>query len=511
VQREFQSVSVSGTPNKTLQPRVGTITFTGLTPITTVVTITVTQPVVQTTMSVQPNGLNFAISGSTVTSPQPITITFSGPAQPAWTATAGGPNIKVSPTSGIGNAVLQVSVTPGLGQYVTIEAPGISSSAGIPVRIFNVTNGAPFGSFDTPADNTTGVAGAIPVTGWALDNIGVTKVDIWREPVGSETPGTLVYVGDGTFIAGVRSDLPPKYPNIPLNERGGWGYMLLTNFLPNNNGGTGGLGNGTYKLHAIAHNQAGMTTDLGTKTIIVDNAHASKPFGTIDTPAQGGTASGNAYVNFGWAVTQNPYMIPIDGSTINVYLDGVAVGHPTYNQFRSDIATLFPGLANSNGAVGFYYIDTTSLANGLHNISWSVVDNQGRGDGIGSRYFNVLNSGGAAAPLQTSLSSAPLKGTTPQLKLDDDGVLRVEIGELERIELDLGASSGGLLINREERSLPIGSTLKGGVFYWQAGLGFFGDYDLIFRRPGLSDLHARITVRPKRFGPTPTRSGSRDQ
>ena len=503
-------VEVSAGPNLGLSPRVATITFQGIDPPATV-TVTVTQPVAATTMSVQPYGLNFGMSGSTVTGPQQITITFNGPARPAWTATADGPNIKVSPSSGVGNAVLQVSVTPGFGQYVTIAAPSISSSVGISVHIFSVANGAPFGSFDTPADNTTGVAGAIPVTGWALDNIGVTKVDIWREPVASETPGALVYVGDGTFVAGVRSDLPPKYPNTPLNERGGWGYMLLTNFLPNNNGGTGGLGNGTYKLHAMAHNQAGLTTDLGTKTIVVDNAHASKPFGTIDTPAQGATASGNAYVNFGWAVTQNPYMIPIDGSTINVYLDGVAVGHPTYNQFRSDIATLFPGLANSNGAVGFYYIDTTTLANGLHNISWSVVDNQGRGDGIGSRYFNVLNSGGAATPLQTSLSSGPLNGTTLQLKPDDDGVLRVEIEELERIELDLGANSGGLLINGEQRSLPIGSTLKGGIFYWQAGLGFFGDYDLVFRRPGLSDLPTRITVKPKRFQSTPTRSGSLDQ
>src|SRR5262249_5616768 len=38
------------------------------------------------------------------------------------------------------------------------------------------------GSFDTPVNNTTGIAGSIAVTGWALDPIEVTKVDIWREP-----------------------------------------------------------------------------------------------------------------------------------------------------------------------------------------------------------------------------------------------------------------------------------------------------------------------------------------
>jgi hypothetical protein len=77
--------------------------------------------------------------------------------------------------------------------------------------------------------------------------------------------------------------------------------MLLTNFLPNN-GGSPGPGNGTYRLHAIATNKAGQSFDLGTRSITVDNAHAAKPFGTIDTPVQGGTASGNAFVNFGWAM-----------------------------------------------------------------------------------------------------------------------------------------------------------------------------------------------------------------
>ena len=36
-------------------------------------------------------------------------------------------------------------------------------------------------------------------------------------------------------------------------------------------------------------------------------------------------------------------------------------------------------------------LDTTSLANGIHTIAWSVTDNQGRADGIGSRYFWVQN------------------------------------------------------------------------------------------------------------------------
>src|SRR2546430_6548512 len=95
---------------------------------------------------------------------------------------------------------------------------------------------------------------------------------------------------------------PPRSTLFPYTTL----YQLLTSLLPNN-GGSAGIGNGTYNLHAIAHNTAGVAFDLGTRTITADNAHAAKPFGTIDTPGQGSTISGNAFVNFGWALTQNPF------------------------------------------------------------------------------------------------------------------------------------------------------------------------------------------------------------
>src|SRR5260370_5829499 len=278
-------------------------------------------------------------------------------------------------------------------RLLTVTAAGaISSPETMQVNVAVVTRALPFGSFDTPITNTTGVVGAIPVTGWALDNIEVTRVDVLREPVVGEPQSTLVFIGTAVFSADARPDVAAMFPALPFQYRAGWGYQMLTNFLPNASG-SGPSGNGTYKLHAIAFNKAGNQQDLGTKTIVVDNAHAAKPFGTIDTPSQGGTISGAAFINFGWALTPQPAMIPLDGSTITVVLDGALMGHPVYNNFRSDIASLFPGYANSGGAVGYYYVDTTKLANGVHTISWNAYDNQGRGEGLGSRYFNVFNAG----------------------------------------------------------------------------------------------------------------------
>jgi hypothetical protein len=462
------------------------------------------------------SSLNFGITSdrSLVTSPQTVTATFAATSPVNWTAQGDPPAFLASPYSGVANASLQVSAF-GIPMCsipfpceITITATSATDApiqAFVLVNVASATIGPSYGSFDTPRDNATNLSGSIAVTGWALDSIEVTNVDLWREPMSGEAVQSngLVYLGDAVFAPDARPDVESVYPRAPLNYRAGWGYLLLTNLLPNG-------GNGTFRLHAIAHNKAGIAADLGAHTISVDNTHASKPFGSIDTPAPNDTISGNSYVNFGWALTENPYAIPIDGSTITVILDGVAVGHPTYNQYRSDIANLFPGLANSNGAIGFFYLDTTTLANGVHTVSWNVFDNVGRGDGIGSRYFTVENRGTLAAP---DVVDEPVAASTddsatarvgflqPQaLPRASGGAYIVEMEELDRVEVRIGAREGHLLVAGERRPLPIGSTLRGGVFYWQAGPGFLGEYELVFDRPDAAQVSVRVMIHPKSYG-----------
>ena len=246
------------------------------------------------------------------------------------------------------------------------------------------TSTAPFGVFDTPAANAV-VSGEIGVTGWAVDDIGIAGVDIFRSPLSGETAQAngLVFLGGATLVAGARDDVQAASRPVRMSQKAGWGYMLLTNMLP-------GGGNGRFTLHAFARDVDGHSTLLGSRAITATNAAARLPFGTIDTPMQGETVSGTI-VNFGWALTPNPNTIPTDGSTIGVYVDGILLGHPVYSNFRSDIAELFPGLKNTGGAVGYFMLDTTLLTNGVHTIAWGVVDDAGNAQGIGSRYFTVNN------------------------------------------------------------------------------------------------------------------------
>jgi len=480
------------------------------------------------TLTVNRTRLNFGYSGSLITSPQTVTVNISGGLNVGWAVASDRPNVTVSPATGTGSGTFQVTAGPPsgggtAGAIITVTSTGATGSPQqIQVNVTSVTPAAPFGSFDTPLNNTTGVTGAIGVTGWTLDAIevpginsnGTSGVSIWREPVPGEATAAngLVFIGYANFVADARPDVASIYASSPYQYRAGWGYLMLTNFLPNS-AGSGPLGNGTYKIHAIVTNTAGRAVDLGTRTITVNNAQATLPFGTIDTPIQGGTASGNAFVNFGWALTENPFAIPFDGSTIFVFLDGVAVGHPVYNQFRSDIATLFPGLANSNGGVGYFYIDTTKLQNTIHTISWSVTDNGSRTQGIGSRFFEVLNAngGGVAAPQEEPPTSESLAGpvrlrtgfdlNAPQAVIEPDtsGSYSIEMEQLGRLELSLGATQGYLVVGDHAEHLPVGSSLKAGVFYWQAPLAFLGKFDMVFERPDGTQMRVRVNIVPKQY------------
>ena len=492
----------------------------------------VAPPPAPPTLAVAPAALNFGVVSSggawtTSTPAQTVRVTQTGTGTVTWTAAANQPWIQITNGTGTGTGRFNINVVPtGLPASgtatgtVALTVNGSSSAPTVSVRVSIVpagTSNPPFGTIDTPLQGATGISGAIAVTGWALDDVAVTRLQIFRDAVPPEAAG-LVYVSDASFIPGARPDVESAYPLLPLNYRGGWGVMVLTNTLPNQ-------GNGTYTVHAIATDRDGNSALLGSRTFTSDNASSTKPFGSIDTPGLTQIASGTAFLNFGWALTPQPKTIPFNGSTISVIVDGVVVGHPGALGPRADIQTLFPGYKNTNNAVGGFALNTTAYANGLHTISWVVTDDAGETKGIGSRYFTIDNSGSgslvqsvveAATAVEDQRASVESAGSILVRQGDDEaapfeavpftGRTRQIAGhELERIEIRLAADHDGSqgsryqgyhLVGGERRPLPIGSTLDAatGRFYWQPGAGFIGAYDLLFVRIMPDGRSERIAV-----------------
>lgn len=452
---------------------------------------------------------DITMGGSVTTSPQMVLINYSGGGTLNWAISKDAGWLSCSPGSGVGPGQVTVTVDASgldVGTYsASITVTDINTSNGkvLPVNLTvykKNTTSEPFGYFETPINNST-VTSSIPVTGWVLDDIEVTDVKIYRAPLPGHETG-MIYIGDAVFVDGARPDVEETYPYYPLNYQAGWGYMLLTNFLPNQ-------GNGTFTIYAKATDKEGKTVTLGSKTIICDNANAVKPFGAIDTPDQGGIASGKSFVNFGWALTPQPNTIPIDGSTIFVWVDGVPLDHPVYNQYRPDIANLFPGYNNSNAAGGYFYLDTTKYTNGVHTISWSAKDNAGNVDGIGSRYFTIVNAD-SSSTLETKNAAAdviPLSSEFfPLIKPMSKNIREIgsfTIKELEYVALRLADENhsvvrGFLEMDSRLNPLPIGSTLdvKNGIFFWHPGPGFFGQFNLVFviESPGGQFYKKPITI-----------------
>ena len=468
------------------------------------------------------------------TGTQAIRLTQSGAGAITWTAASTAPWLVVSPAAGSGSATLNVSVqfaaglTETQGASINLAFTGTGNSAG-PITVTLTTThapAAPFGAFDTPLDGSTGLAGSVPFTGWALDGVQVTGTAICRDAVTGEsaTPDgrcggeARIFIGDATFVDGARPDVQAQFPTYPLSSRAGWGYLMLTNFLPNS-------GNGTYTIYAYASNASGNTTLLGTKTITCANSASVLPFGAIDTPAATETVSGTVYANYGWVLAPTPvFADPPDGGSVSVVVDGLIVGSPGAWGARPDLTALFssaqyPGIGNAEGVYG---LDTTALTNGLHTIAWSVTSNLGATVGVGSRYFTVANNAVMASaraadvmagvtaddldrlPVDQLLASGR-RGFDLSAPLENYGVadpIVIQTEELDRVELNFGTAvdsrfNGYLRTPSGLGSLPVGSQLDPvtGIFVWQAGVGFVGTYDFVFIRSVSGQAVARRDVK----------------
>jgi hypothetical protein len=200
-------------------------------------------------------------------------------------------------------------------------------------------------------------------------------------------------------------------------------------------------------------------------------------------------------------------MIPTDGSTIWVSMDSVFIGHPVYNNYRQDVASSFPECLNANGAVGYFFLDTTQYANGVHNIGWLAYDNAGNGDGMGSRFIEIQNL--SAGAQQSKIEPLEYKeDPSGRLKIKVLGESDIEIEELGRAEIALRGPRGAKFIGWGKdklKDLPIGSTLdrEAGFFTWSPAPGFLGKHVLHFAVTNghlmSKPVEVIINIVPKRY------------
>jgi hypothetical protein len=232
---------------------------------------------------------------------------------------------------------------------------------------------------------------------------------------------------------------------------------------------------------------------------------------------------------------------PVDGGSVSVIIDGVAVGSPGSWGNRPDLDALFPSAVYPGvvHALGVYPFDPSVYADGIHTIAWGVTTSDQQSDGIGSRYFNVASGSasmtsvrrGAGAietpaarsagrdlgrraldvsmlDLHTAIAAGHGYRTLPALrKVEPDAAgRRVVFGhEIERVVIDASPAGAATydaysLVEGELRALPAGASFDSnrGILYWQPGVGYIGDYDFLIVADGVKRIPLRIVLQPQR-------------
>ena len=143
----------------------------------------------------------------------------------------------------------------------------------------------------------------------------------------------------------------------------------------------------------------------------------------------------------------------------------------------------------------------------------------GRADGIGSRFFTVLNGVNITTEAAPRALAADVMATlvvgdagpvqvrtddvTRQSLPDDQGVHVITLTQRSRIEVELPKVEGALYRGGEigggaEQALPLGSSLDTahGVFYWEPAPAFLGTYELVFAAGDGPPVRVRVVVEP---------------
>ncbi|MBV8546472.1 MAG: hypothetical protein JO093_04350 [Acidobacteria bacterium] len=230
------------------------------------------------------------------------------------------------------------------------------------------------GSLDFPDPNVT-QTGVILVKGWFLSPEAISRV--------------AVYVDD-QFIANSNTNLPridiveayPNYPGIQHISPGFQIGMLASRFT-----------NGPHTLSVKVFYSDGTVTELGRRTINVNNSAVQAPFGSVDIPDTVGiyNASGSFPVS-GWA-------LDTDGvAKVEVLIDNGVVQNAMYGDPRPDVANTIADWPDALYSAFIANVDTTRIQDGIHGLDVVATDRNGLSKLIGRRTVQIFNENANLKP-----------------------------------------------------------------------------------------------------------------
>jgi hypothetical protein len=240
-------------------------------------------------------------------------------------------------------------------------------------------NDLPFGRFDGQVQGGNGATGVVPLVGWALDDDGVSTVDVFVDGIS---------IGRANY-GGFRPDVAARFPGFPDSDGAGFGFRLdTTRFL-----------NGLHTVNARVTSTTGEQRFLNPLVFQFYNAgHLLRPFGRIERPAENAELFGTCNVAApqrrltvveGWALDVGAATDDFGIGYVEVMIDGSllansrlhcqfipALGGPVdcYGVRRLDLERIFPLVKDSPHAGFRFLLDVGDLiafgySEGSHTLS----------------------------------------------------------------------------------------------------------------------------------------------
>lgn len=251
---------------------------------------------------------------------------------------------------------------------VAREGARAARPAGLPAQLEE----GPLFHLDTPAQDAT-VAGIVEVSGWIIDDRGVSNIDLFVDGVFAATADLNI----------PRYDILQAYPWYAgtVNARPGFSTSFSADTLTN----------GAHTIFVRVTFSDATTEDFGTRSVLVDTSLNQAPFGELELPGDNQPMNGVFPVT-GWALD--------DGSLVDVevMVDGAVVGLTQTGIARPDIHHRFPSVPGSDTAGFVRMVNTSTYTNGVHVVAVRLRDDQGATRVIGRRFVQIFNNGKNLAP-----------------------------------------------------------------------------------------------------------------
>ncbi len=304
---------------------------------------------------------------------------------------------------------------------------------------------ANLGFFEGPTDGSNTATGAVPLTGWALADVGVRRVIIL---VDGENAGEALY-------GRPRGQITNDFPGYPDSSAPGFSFILnSTDYL-----------NGLHVVSAQVERLDGTFVDVAPhRTLQFQNAtHNLRPFGRVDRPDRAATLFGTCDIDNpfrrptiveGWALDLGVEIGDTGIGYVELLLDGVPIARSTtdcvfnpslggftncYGTKRLDIENQYPFAFNAPNSGFRFAMDVGALiysgqVEGAHTLTIRAGDISNQVENIDE--LPVVFICGENIPNEPSFGLIE----SPKLNREYTGLMRVEgwaldIDGIRRVEI----------------------------------------------------------------------------